>query len=141
MAATTNLSRSKPRPGVSSLEMLVSFGLLAAILGTATPLIVRHGRLLAPHREYQWALDELTNQLDRLTSLPVDQLPQAVKDLQPSSFAAEHLPDAELIAELAAADVGQRLTLRLAWNEPGRRAAPLTLSAWVMPSEAQEAKR
>lgn len=119
--------------GTSSLEILVSFTLLSSVLAFATPLVVRHGRLLAAQRDYRLALDELSNQLERLTALPPAELPAAVEGLSPSDFAAAHLPGAELTAELTSADIGQRLTLKLSWDEPQRSAAPVTLAAWVVP--------
>jgi hypothetical protein len=125
----------RPR-GISSIEVLVSFTLLAAILGAATPLVVTHGRLLASHRENQWALEELSDQLDRLTTLNNEQRQQALQDLQPSPFASERLPGAQLTCKLTPIEFGERLTLQLIWNEPGRVSAPLTMSAWVFPGGA-----
>src|SRR5687768_13350247 len=96
-------SRSRPR-GASSIELVVSCTLLSVVLTGATGLVVRHGRLLAAHRDYQLALDEVSNQLERLTALPADDLPQALQQLKPSDFAAERLPGAELRGQLDAAD-------------------------------------
>jgi hypothetical protein len=111
--------------------MLVAFTLLGSVLTVATPLVVRHSRLLTAHSEYQLALEEVSNQLERLTALPAAELPSAVEALQPSEFAAAHLHGAQLKAELTEADRGERLTLRLAWDEPQRHAAPVALSAWI----------
>jgi len=119
------------------LEILVALTLLGGVLTAATPLVVRHGRLLASYREYQLALEELSNQLDRLTALPAAELPQAVEHLTPSTFAAERLPGVELKAELEPAEFGQRLTLRLTWDEPQRRAAPVCLTTWIVPASTQ----
>jgi hypothetical protein len=110
------------------------------VLACATPLVVRHTRLLASQRHYRLALDELSNQLERLSAMPAAELPAAIEQLAPSEFAAEHLPGAELQGQLAAADVGQRLTLKLTWDEPQRREAPLSLSTWIMPA-ARSANR
>lgn len=119
------------RRGASMLEVLVSFTLLSAVLAVATPLVVRHSRLLAAHRDYQLALDEVSNQLERLKALPPADLPQAVEQLAPSEFAAAYLKGAELTGELEMADRGQRLTLRLTWDEPQRKSAPVSLAAWI----------
>jgi hypothetical protein len=119
------------RRGASILEMLVSCTLLAAVLSVATPLILRHNRLLVAHREYQMALDELSNQLERLTAIPAAELPAALEKLAPSDLAAAHLHGARLTGELAQADQGQRLTLHLVWDEPQRKSAPVSLAAWI----------
>jgi len=129
------IRRHRHSTGISSLEVLVSLTLLTSVLACATPLVVRHGRLLAAQRDYRLALDELSNQIERLTVIPAEALPKAVEQLTPSPFAAAHLPDAELKGQLDPAEFGQRLTLRLSWDEPQRRAAPVTLAAWIVPSQ------
>ena len=130
-------SRFAPRPrsrgGMSSLDLLVTFTLLVAVMSILSPLTVRHGRLLQSHRDYRLALDELSNQAERLTSLSLEQLPVAVEQLAPSDFVAERLPGAELVGELHPAEAGVRVTLRIAWNSPERRRAPVALAVWVFP--------
>jgi Tfp pilus assembly protein FimT len=119
------------RRGASMLEILVACTLLGTVLSVATPLVVRHNRLLTAHREYQMALDELSNQLERLGALPAAELPAAVEKLAPSELAAAHLSGAKLTGELAAADEGQRLTLHLVWDEPQRKSAPVSMASWI----------
>jgi len=131
---TSSARRSLNRWGTSSLDLLVSFTLLVSVLTVATPLVVRHGRLLKSHRDYRLALDELSNQLDRLTTLPTDELPQAIKQLSLSTFLTERLPGAELRGELQPAEFGMRVTLKLSWNETQRHSAPVSLAAWVIPA-------
>jgi hypothetical protein len=129
---------------MSSIEVVVALTLLAAVISLGTPLVVRHGRLLAQHRDYQRALEEISNQMERLAALPADELETAVEDLQPSAFAAETLPGAKIEAELIQADMGRRLVLSLTWE--GRPTNPVSLVAWVYPqptssSEETEAAR
>jgi hypothetical protein len=128
-----NLSplRCPRRCAASTIEVLVAFTLLTSVLSVSTPLVVRHGRLLAAHRQYRVALDELTNQLDRFTALPPEDVTRAVQQLAPSPFAVARLPGVKLQAQLAPADVGQRLTLTIAWGERERRQAPLSLAGWM----------
>lgn len=123
----------KNRRGLGSVEVLVAFTLLSTVLAISTPLIVKHGRLLTSHRHYRLGLDELTNQLERLTALPETDLRQALEQLKPSEFTAKRIPGVELRGELSPVDLGQRLTLQLWWDEPGRREHPLKLSGWVFP--------
>jgi hypothetical protein len=126
------LPQGRDRRGISSLEVLVALTLLASVLALSTPLIVAHGRLLKAQRNYRLALDELTNQLDRLSALPAGDLAPAIENLAPSVLAAQRLPGATLRGQLAETDIGQRLTLEIWWDEPNRQAAPLRMTAWVV---------
>jgi len=119
---------------MSTLEVLVALTLLMSVMSFSLTLIVRHSRLLVAQRHYRIALDELSNQLDRLTALPGDKVPQAVNQLSLSSFATERLPAAKLTAELKPADIGQRVLLHLTWNESYEESA--SMAGWVLPSAA-----
>jgi len=130
---TCSLRQHHDRRGTSALEVLVAFTLLSSVLALSTPLVVAHGRLLKAQRDYRLALDELSNQLDRLTVLPEPDLPQALAELAASPLTASRLPGATLRGHLADAGLGKRVTLEIWWDEPNRQAAPLRLAAWVRP--------
>ena len=125
--------RRRQRGGLSSLEVIVSLTLLGSVLALSTPLIVAHGRLLKAQRNYRLALDELSNQFDRMSALPAADLPRAMDEIAPSALAAERLPGAVLRGQLAETDLGRRLTLEIWWEEPNRQAAPVRMTAWVVP--------
>lgn len=129
--------RPAARRGLSMLDLFVSLALLVTLISVATPLVVRHGRLLKSQRNYRLALDELSNQLELLNGLRSDELPDAVKRIAPSPFVAERLSGARLTGKIEPAEVGGRVTLQLAWNEIGRRDAPVSLSAWILPVPGQ----
>jgi hypothetical protein len=122
--------------GTSSLEVIVAFTLLSSVLAVSTPLIVRHQRLVTTQREYRFALDEVNNQLDRLSILPHDELPAAVERLTPSEFAVAHLANAKLHGQIQAADLGQRVTISISWGDEQRQAAPIILTSWFLPQLA-----
>jgi hypothetical protein len=103
-----------------------------SVLSVSLPLIVRHGHLLTAQQHYRLALDELSNQLDRLTGMPAEDVPQALKQLSVSPFTAARLVGAKLNAELKPAEIGQGFTIRLTWNESQEQSA--TMSGWVLPS-------
>jgi hypothetical protein len=126
------------RAGFSMLEVFVACTLLSSVLAVSTPLIVRHGRLLKAQRNYRLALDELSNQLERLRALPPAEMRSAAASVAPSEFAKAKLPGVKLRAELEAFDLGQRLTISATWNEVERERAPLSLAAWVF-AEARAA--
>src|ERR1041385_154336 len=115
-----SIAPAPDRRGTGSLDLLVSFTLLMTAMSVATPLIVRHERMVKSHRNYRLALDELSNQMDRLTALQSDKLSQAVKQISPSSFISERLPGARLSGELQHADFGTRVKLTIFWSETER---------------------
>lgn len=124
------------RRGSLLIELLASFGVLTTVVAVATPLAVRHGRILTSAREYRIAVEELSNQMERLTALPGDQRRAQISALEASDFGAEHLRGAKLTAALVPADVGEQLTLEIVWDEPQRREAPVRLVAWIAPDVA-----
>lgn len=137
-------SRRRNRRGISSFEVIVGFVLFMAILTIATPLMVRHGRLLIDQRRYRLALDEVSNQLDRLGALPTDEVPAALEDLSATDWTLERLPGAALTGRIEAADMGQRLSLEISWGAEStslpadRNAAALNrktiqLERWLAP--------
>lgn len=129
------VNNSMRRRGTTTIELLVSFTLLTTVLGAALPLVVRHGRILNSARQYRMALDELSNQAERIAALSHDAAIETLEELQPSPLVVEHLPGATLSADLASSDGAERVTLSLSWDEPGRRAAPVSLVAWLPRSD------
>jgi len=127
------------RPGTSTLEVIVACTLMSSVLAVFAPLVVKHRRLLTAQRDYRLALDEVSNQLERLTALPEGDVSAALEQLKPSEFAAARLPGAELRGELESIDFGRRLKLELTWDEPERRGAPVWLVAWFLSDGASGA--
>jgi hypothetical protein len=117
-----------------SIEMLVAFTLLTTALSLSLPLIIRHGRLLESCRHYRLALDEISNQLDRLTALPTTDASSALAKLAPSKLIADKLPGAKLSGVLQPADLGERLTLHLSWLETPEHPTTLSMAAWFLPA-------
>jgi hypothetical protein len=115
----------------------VALALLSGGLTFSGTLLVRHGRLMAEQRQYRVALDELSNQLERLAGLPFEKLTEAAGSLQTSDFAAERLPGARLKGEVQTEDDCQRLTVSITWAERREGAAPLALSAWIYPRQGE----
>jgi hypothetical protein len=127
------------RTGASSLELLIAFTLLASVIAFATPLAVKHNRLLTAQRNYRVALDELSNQVDRLMLLSDAELREAVTMIRPSEFASQRMPGVKIQGQLEPIDVGQRLTLSLSWDDQPSSVPPISLSAWVVPRAATAA--
>ncbi len=116
------------------MEAIVAFVLLSGALTFATPLIIQHSRLLKAQRDYRLALDEVSNAIDRLSLLPADELSGALTKLKPSELIAAKLPGAELQGELDDADIGQRLALRLSWQQLPGSSTSVLLATWLPPA-------
>jgi hypothetical protein len=130
------IHRTKPaaccwRRATTMLEVIVSLSLLMSALSLSLPLIVQHGRLLIEQRNYRLALDELSNQLDRLSAANADDLPGALRKIAVSPFTAERLHNAKLASDLKPTDVGLRLTLKLTWKNAHEQ--KVALAAWIVP--------
>src|ERR671919_757535 len=91
-------SLKRTRCAASMLEVTVALTLLVSVLSLSVSLIFRHARLLTDQRHYRQALDELSNQMDRVTALPADDAPQALTQLSPSQFTAARLAAVKLSA-------------------------------------------
>jgi hypothetical protein len=128
-----NLGRRPFRAGTGMFDLLVSFTLLVATLSLVGPFVVRHGQLWKSQRNYRLALDELSNQLDRLSALPRAELSTAVAELAPSPFVRDRLTDARLVGKLARGDEASQISLTIDWIQTSGRSRPVTLSAWVFP--------
>ncbi|MGI9455341.1 MAG: type IV pilus modification PilV family protein [Aeoliella sp.] len=123
------------RRGFTLTELLVAATLLVSILSVVTPLAVRSGRIRQDTHRHQIALDELSNQLDRLTAIDEKKLADALVELVPSRQAERVLPSPDLTTEIIDDADGRRLILRLTWDRPAG-AVPLTLVGWLDPPPA-----
>ena len=131
---------SHRRRGTTITEFVVACTLLSSLMLLLVPSAIRIGRVQQTLRQERIAMDEVTNQLERLTLYPLDQLPQKVDQLTPSELAASRLPDAELRGALERSEDGYRLALEISWNSPGRREAPLKVATWIYPASTSPAE-
>ena len=132
--------RDKQR-GFTLTELVVASSLLVAVMAMVAPLTVRSGRLWQESRHQQLAMDELSNQLERLTALDAEARTAALPQLAPSELVTAALPWATIQAETVRDEHGTRLVLRLNWDgrgNPSRPSSSLTLVGWLdpMPSDA-----
>ena len=118
------------RRGVAFAEVIVAAVLLISGISLVGQMTVANGRLLQQSRHERLALDELTNQLERLTALQGETLQSAIDTLSPSPAAMAALPKPTLTAELVEDDDGNRLTLRIQWDRP-QSSTPIALTGWL----------
>ncbi len=127
----------KRRGGFTITELIVAATLLVVLMSVVGSLTVSSGRLWQDSRHYRLAIDELSNQLDRLTALDEDDLEVALVELAPSSQISSVLSNPILTAESISDENGTRLVLQLAWDRLGKK-TPVTLVGWVNPLPTSE---
>jgi hypothetical protein len=126
------------RAGTGTLDALIAFTLLVTTLSVATPLVVRYDRLVKSQRDYRLAIDELSNQMERLIAISAGDLPAAIQQLTPSEFLTQRIPSAQISGELETVDGGMRVVLQLTWNELAGRRTPVSLAGWVFPDTQRD---
>lgn len=128
--------RNDLRTGAMMPDLIVAAILTMALIGTLTTCTIRSGRLMTQTRHQQLALDELSNQLERLLSLNENDRRKAMSDLMPSDEIASALPEASLAAETMDDQQGTRIVLSLDWNH-GVPSTPMRLVGWTQPRTAE----
>ncbi|QEG34667.1 type IV pilus modification PilV family protein [Bythopirellula goksoeyrii] len=132
VVSKTGKSGRPTRHGITMTELLVAATLLIGAMSFAGPLAVRSGRLQQDARHYQSALEEVSNQLERLTALEDEERERALADLTPSPIAQASLPNPQLSAETIDDFDGLRLVIRIQWDRLGQP-KPLELVGWIEP--------
>ena len=128
-------TRLPGRRGVMMTELIVAAILMIAILSFLVPLALHTGRLWNDTQHYRRAIEELTNQLERLTTLDAESLDASLGELQPSAEIQSALPNPRLTGERIADEHGTRVRLEIVWDRVGNP-MPVSLSAWTaLPTE------
>ena len=105
--------------------------MLLVAMNFAVPMIGRINRMWTDTHKHQFAIDELSNQMDALVRLNPDQVNEALQDLQVTDAFRKSVPKATIAGELSKDDLGQRVTLSLSWQVV-KDAKPIQLSGWLM---------
>ena len=116
-------------------ELVVAAGLLITALSLLATLSFRSGKLWQDSQHYKLALDELTNQLERLTLLDEATLDEALGNLEVSAAIQATLSDAKLSGSKIVDEFGPRVVLEINWDRLGKP-EPLRLVGWL--SESSE---
>jgi hypothetical protein len=117
-------------------ELIVAATLLIAGLSLLGSVAVRTGKLWQDTRRYQLAIDELTNQLERLTSIDDSEIDEQLAKLTVSPAVEDVLPSARLSGRKLSDDNGTRVMLEIEWDRLGT-VEPLKLVGWISPAEDQ----
>lgn len=116
--------------GVLKMEAMIAAMILVVAMGFASTMIHRINRLWIGAQHHQFAISELSNQIGSITRLTPQQASEALESIDVSEACKETLKDASLSGEINKDELGNRVTLKLTWNER-KDANPVQLSAWL----------
>jgi hypothetical protein len=125
------------RRGTTLVECIVAASVLSVALATVTMGVFRIGRLWTDTAHYRIALQEVSNHLETLTTLPPDQVQPAIDAIAISPEVARSLDGAKLGGQLVQDNFGARVRLEMTWQE-GRAIRPIRLEAWLIDSQTED---
>ena len=122
----------RERRGALLVECIVAAGVLTTAVGIVATIIVQQGRLAVATRHERLVLEELSNQLDRLTLLPPDEAAAALEHLAPSPRLVDALDQPRLVGQLRDDADGSRIELGLEWSDGPGRERRRALVGWLI---------
>lgn len=132
-------ARHARRKGYGLLEVAVAVFLLMVAMSVTVRVVGWMGRERRTAERRSLALQEASNVLEHVTTLPFDRVnTDLVNELTAKSQATALLPDPQWETEVtdSAGDAprSRRVTLKLRWKaDNGEPGPPVRLSAWVFP--------
>lgn len=121
--------------GVMKTEAMLATAILLTAMSFASTMVHRINHLWSDAQRHQFAISELSNQVDRLVRLTPEQADEALASIDVSEACKRTLKDASLSGTITKDELGDRLTLRLTWNDR-KNANPVKLSGWLRGSKA-----
>jgi len=118
------------RNGLSVAEVMVSSVLLVTVISITGALAFRISRIEKGTQQYQAAVDEIANQLEKIVSLDEDSRENSLKSVTVSEGLEGILPNAVFTSQELNDSDGHRITLSLNWDRNGP-SEPVTLTAWI----------
>ena len=123
-------ARRSRRKGVSVAEVLVSAVLLVAVISLTGGLMGRIQRIEKGTQQYQAAVDELANQLERIVMLDPKAREEAIQKIAVSPGLENILGSAVFTLQEQNDADGNRITLSIHWDRSGP-SEPVSLTAWI----------
>lgn len=133
-------NRSTRRAGVLKTEAMLSLFILVIAMNIASPLIHRINLLWMDTQKHQFAINELSNQMDALSNLSAEEVGTAIDSLEVSEAGKKTLGDAKLTGNSTKDELGTRVTLKLSWDERNE-GEPIQLSGWIVGEDVVEGDR
>ena len=119
------------RSGISMAELVASAAVLTLLMSMVTGMCYRISTIWKDVGHHRVALVELSNQLDRLTTMEVEQAREELESIAATSTCSRTLRDPKLKGELVETDLGTQVNLELNWTRvnPG---TPVRFSGWIV---------
>lgn len=135
---TQRPSNANRRRGTSMIECVVSASILIVAMGTVTTMAFRLSRVWIQTGHQRIAMNELTNQIERLIESEPDKIDAMISDLKPSPAVERSLDQPHLSGRRVNDGFGDRVTLQLQWRSTHPIGA-VELTGWIDPI-AEESK-
>ena len=121
------------RSGFAYTEVMVAGTVLLTAMSLVAVSSFRVSRVWKDVQHERIALTELSNQLDRLTMLPAEEVEDLIDSLDVSSQCKATLENPQLTGSMETEEeFGRRLTLSLTWqSHPEKRSKPAKLTGWL----------
>ncbi len=131
-----NSSLTKPRRGMTLVEVIVAGVLIGTVMSVALPTLGWIGQQRRASLERQEAIAEVANIMERITVEPWERITtENVRTIKLADDTERQLPEAKLTIAVSSkppAPDAKRIAVELTWkNRAGRRVAPVRLVAWV----------
>ncbi|QDV48089.1 PilW family protein [Gimesia fumaroli] len=139
----SNAIAAHPRCGFTLVEMMVAGVLLMTVTMIVVPAIYWVYRERRQTEYRQIAIVEVENMMERIVSLPFNDITQAKVDkFVLSESALRQLPDADLtidISESGNVPLMKKIQVQLGWSDHrGINEVPVRLTSWVCLKEKRE---
>lgn len=124
------------RIGMLKVEALIAAVVVVVAMNFVSIAVHRINRLWDQTRQYQFAINELSNQLESLVDLSEKEARKTLGNLKPSDACEEVLGTPRFLTAIDNDELGTRITLTLAWQEIQPNAPQL--SAWLADSSSTD---
>ena len=118
--------------GIAIAEMIVGASALVIIMTICTTMFFRVHRVWGDIKEHRLAVCEISNQLDDLTRLSVDEVNDRLKNIAVSELVNKSLKNSVLSGKISNDDLGTRLQLTISWQKQATQKS-VSLSGWLQP--------
>ena len=133
---TSQRTNRSYRGGFTMTEVLVSAVLLMTIMSLVGTVCHRVNRIWFDVDHHRVAVSELSNHLEELTAMTLDQAAVAIKSMEPSESCCQALDSPQLTGEIFEDKLGTRVVLKINWTRP-IAANPVEMSGWIIPAQQE----